>query len=398
MRRVLLITTLLAALAVPAFAQRTVGPTDRLLNTANACHVIPLRDMGTAAVQVTGIASATVTWTVAAGTGTYVAIDAFAPDTPGTAANSTTGNGVWTMPVAGLSSLRACIGASGSATVTLSAVGTGGGGGGGSATASLTLQEADDASIAGAQTADVAISLGMAFDTTVWRRVTFGTAGTASAQVWTVQGIASMTPLSSNLFVAGTAAGQTNPAPVRLSDGTNYLTPSTDITFGTTTYTETTSTGPLVGGVRNDTLDSLANTANEAAPFAFTAQGGLWIAPSATTNGGATPVRYISAGATEDEHAVCTAACHLYAIVVTNTNAAARYLKCENDTAAGTAPGTDTPEFAIALQATGGATVSIEVGLSFTTALTCWLVTGAADSDVAEVAANEIMVNYAIKQ
>ena len=116
---------------------------------------------------------------------------------------------------------------------------------------------------------------------------------------------------------------------------------------------------------------------------------------------GAPPVRYISVGTTEDEHAVCTGPCNLYAIVVTNTNAAARYLKCENDTAANTAPGTDTPEFGIALPGPatgGGAALGIPVGGYFSTALTCWLVTGALDNDVAEVAANEIMVNYFVKQ
>ena len=121
----------------------------------------------------------------------------------------------------------------------------------------------------------------------------------------------------------------------------------------------------------------------------------------AGSTGGANSLAYISAGATEDEHAVCTSACNLYSISATNINAAVRYLKCENDTAAGTAPGTDTPElrFAIPGATTGGGTNPTlpPSGLFFSTGLTCWLVTGAADSDVAEVAANEIMVNYGYK-
>ncbi len=61
--------------------------------------------------------------------------------------------------------------------------------------------DADDASIAAGQTGlGLNASLSMAFDGSVWRRLTFGTAGTASAQVLTVQGIASMTPL----LVSGT--------------------------------------------------------------------------------------------------------------------------------------------------------------------------------------------------
>jgi len=121
----------------------------------------------------------------------------------------------------------------------------------------------------------------------------------------------------------------------------------------------------------------------------------------AHTANGADLLALISAGVTEDETAVKATSGTLYAVTATNTNAAVRYLKCENDTAAGTAPGTDTPEFRMAIPgATTGAgfTASFgDVGWTFSTALTCWLVTGAADSDVAEVAANEIMVNFLFK-
>lgn len=56
----------------------------------------------------------------------------------------------------------------------------------------------DDASIAVGQTNGNVNALTMAYDGSVWRRLTFGTAGTASAQVLTVQGIASMTPFLSS--------------------------------------------------------------------------------------------------------------------------------------------------------------------------------------------------------
>jgi hypothetical protein len=197
MRRLLTIGLLLVA--APAYAQRSIDPRERLLDTANECHSIDVMGMGTAAVQVISN-TGTVTWNVSADGASYEAIDAFKPETPGTAANSTTSTGIWTMPVAGLRTLRACIGGSGVATVVLAAAGTGGSGGGGGSggTVTLTLQETDDASIAAGQAADAMITLGQAFDGTVWRRVTFGTAGTASAQVWTVQGVASMTPLLVN--------------------------------------------------------------------------------------------------------------------------------------------------------------------------------------------------------
>lgn len=129
--------------------------------------------------------------------------------------------------------------------------------------------------------------------------------------------------------------------------------------------------------------------------------GYLRVQPRAGTVGGSSILSWISAGSTEDEHAVCTAACTLYSIAATNTNAAVRYLKCFNNVAASTTPGTSTPVLRLALPSTlagGPAVFPFPVGVSFASGLTCWLVTGAADSDVAEVAANELMVNYSYKQ
>lgn len=129
--------------------------------------------------------------------------------------------------------------------------------------------------------------------------------------------------------------------------------------------------------------------------------GYIRVQPRAGTVGGASYSSRISVGTTEDEHAVCTAACTLYSISATNTNAAVRYLKCFDNVAASTTPGTSTPILRMAVPGAttgGGFTITYPVGISFTTGLTCWLVTGAADSDVAEVAANELMVNYSYKQ
>lgn len=116
--------------------------------------------------------------------------------------------------------------------------------------------------------------------------------------------------------------------------------------------------------------------------------------------GGGSALKYTSAGSTEDEHAVKTTAGVLYSITATNTNAAARYFRCANATAANTSPGTTTPIIDLAIPgaaAGAGFTTSFPLGMKFTTALTCWLVTGAADTDVAEVAANEIKLLYTFK-
>jgi hypothetical protein len=155
------------------------------------------------------------------------------------------------------------------------------------------------------------------------------------------------------------------------------------------------------GGPEVLTIASLKPDGTNAQPSMDAAARPGYVTPTATSTAGATTLSFISAGATEDEHAVCTAACTLYSVAATNVNAAVRYLKCENDTAAGTAPGTDTPEFRLAVPGAttgGGFTHTFPVGAAFSTGLTCWLVTGAADSDVAEVAANELMVFYTYKQ
>jgi hypothetical protein len=160
-------------------------------------------------------------------------------------------------------------------------------------------------------------------------------------------------------------------------------------------------TGPMVMSIRRDAPASSAGTSGDNSTFNTDENGALYMTPIATNAGGATTYTKLSAGATEDEHEICTAACTLYSILVTNTNAAVRYLKCENDTAANTAPGTDTPEFRIAVPGatTGaGASHSFPVGAAFSAGLTCWMVTGVADADVAEVAANELIAFYTFKQ
>ena len=115
---------------------------------------------------------------------------------------------------------------------------------------------------------------------------------------------------------------------------------------------------------------------------------------------GSSSLAYTSVGTTEDEHAVKATAGVLYGLTATNTNAAYRYLRCENDTTAGTAPGSETAtvsgELDLAIPP-GGFQLNWPHGIAFSTALTCWTVTGTAQSDVAEVAANEIKLLYSYK-
>jgi hypothetical protein len=116
---------------------------------------------------------------------------------------------------------------------------------------------------------------------------------------------------------------------------------------------------------------------------------------------GASVNHRVSVGTTEDETEIKATAGRLLGIHITNTNAAVRYFRCANLTAANTTPGTSTVFYGIAVPgATTGAGFIAPIppgGIAFSTALTCWLVTGAAESDVAEVAANEINWNIIYK-
>ena len=116
------------------------------------------------------------------------------------------------------------------------------------------------------------------------------------------------------------------------------------------------------------------------------------------TDAGASVHYRTSTGTTEDEHEIKATAGRLFSVTLTNTNAAARYIRCYNLTAANTTPGTSTVFLGFAIPgstAGAGATTNFgPKGIAFSTALTCAFTTGAADTDVAEVAANEIKAVY----
>ena len=114
----------------------------------------------------------------------------------------------------------------------------------------------------------------------------------------------------------------------------------------------------------------------------------------------ATSYRYISVGTSEDKHTVKATAGTLFSISATNTAATVAFLRCENDTSANTTPGSETPELDLAIPgATTGAGFHLDfpLGFAFSNAWTCWVVTGVADTDVAEVGANVIKILYTYK-
>ena len=106
---------------------------------------------------------------------------------------------------------------------------------------------------------------------------------------------------------------------------------------------------------------------------------------------------YVSVGVTEDEFAVKVSAGTLMGMTVTNHNAAVHFLRCSNLTAANTTPGTSVVFWGGAIPgAAAGQSLNADFpldGIAFSTALTCWIVTGEAETDVAEVAANDVQLN-----
>lgn len=120
------------------------------------------------------------------------------------------------------------------------------------------------------------------------------------------------------------------------------------------------------------------------------------VANYAHLSGGATPFRLNSA-ATTNATLVKASAGQVYSIVATNINAAVRYLKLYNRATAPTV-GTDVPVQVYAIPgntAGSGLVLNIPVGMSFSLGIAFAITTGAADSDVGAVAANEIIINLA---
>lgn len=159
-------------------------------------------------------------------------------------------------------------------------------------------------------------------------------------------------------------------------------------------FTPATSKGFAVGFQADDTTPDSVDEGDFGVPR-MSLDRMLYMRP-----GGASVHYRTSVGTTEDEHEIKATAGTLYSVLITNTNAAARYIRCYDLTAASTTPGTSTVFWGAAIPgATAGAgfTYSFPSGLTFATALTCAWTTGAADTDVAEVAANEIKATYTFR-
>lgn len=107
---------------------------------------------------------------------------------------------------------------------------------------------------------------------------------------------------------------------------------------------------------------------------------------------GCTNFSYLSAAsANQDSQVVKASAGTLYGMSVTNSNTSARYIKVYNVASSPTSGSTVYRRYMI--PAGGGIREEFPYGIVFATGISLRLTTGAADSNAAAVAADEIMVN-----
>lgn len=282
MRR-LLIAAAVLWLAVPASAQQLVS--GDLRATSDTVTAFIPANTPSLAIQVSGTWTGTITFQVSADGVTFVSLLS-SNVTTGTPATSTTANGIFAAGKVGavVRAFGTSI-ASGTAVVTIVQGGGGGGGGGGTVSGSgtygtpgttpLTTQICDNDSC-------LAVSSGAASTVLLNNNYFDNAAGftAGSSGVLVSGGVYQSSPttltdgrpaaflLSSNRVLATYLANPTTGAASPIA---------TDVTLGTTTYTEASSTAPGLA-VRNDTPDALVGTTNEFTPLGVSQNGALWTA------------------------------------------------------------------------------------------------------------------------
>lgn len=165
-------------------------------------------------------------------------------------------------------------------------------------------------------------------------------------------------------------------------------------------FTYATTQVLAIGAVAESTTDTLAD-GTVGAPV-MTLSRFLRTTPTGYGTGGATPVVMLSDNTdNDDETAICTADCTVYSISAFNHTAASVFLRCEADTAGNTTPGSETAsagEFDLEIPAIatapGGFHLNFPTGISYATALTCWLATGEASSDATDPGQNDVRVLF----
>ena len=231
---------------------------------------------------------------------------------------------------------------------------------------------------------------------TAAKQPALGTAGTPSADVLSVQGIASMTPLK----VDGSGATQPISGSVSVS---NF--PATQPISGTVTANQggapwsnnvtqfggsnvATGTGTSGAGIPRVTV---ANDSNVLAT-----QSGTWTEqPVAGTTGGATTTHLVSASGNNATNVKASAGL-LYGFSISNTNASARYVHFYNKA---TAPvvGTDVPVATVQVTGNGVVIRAFPVGATYGTGIGFGTSTGAGDTDSGAIGAGDLVIDLEYK-
>jgi hypothetical protein len=111
--------------------------------------------------------------------------------------------------------------------------------------------------------------------------------------------------------------------------------------------------------------------------------------------GPCTGERYITVGSGDNENEFKSSAGRFCGIVARNTHTANAFIKCSDQVIGSTTPGTTAVWLDVMIPAgtdyQGALTHAAPAGgIPFTTGLTCWVVTGEADTDATDVAANKV--------
>lgn len=232
---------------------------------------------------------------------------------------------------------------------------------------------------------------------TAAKQPALGSAGSASTDVLSVQGIASMTALK----VDGSAVTQ----PVSLAQVPSSA--SLSDSFANPTTTQIASMNMLWNSsawerLRGDLGDGSVSTGiQNIVPMLFNGSSydrlygdkfaGLWTNLKVTSSGGLTSSAATSAAST-NATSVKASAGQVYGWAIFNTTSVNKYVKLYNKASAPTV-GTDTPFMRILVPPSGGTNVWFGNGIPLGTGIAYAITGGAADTDTTSVAANDVLIN-----
>lgn len=244
---------------------------------------------------------------------------------------------------------------------------------------------------------------------TAAKQPALGTAGAASADVLTVQGVASMTALKVDGSGVTQPVSGTVTATGPLTD-TQLRATAVPVSLASAPSTAVTNAGTFAVQVTSAPSTAVTNAGTFAVQAAATQSGTWTVQPGNTANttpwlvqdvtgttGGAT-VHHLVSAATTNATNVKASAGTLYGWSIQNNNAAARFVAFHN--ASGTPTAGASVYFKVEIPgATAGAGNNFELakGIAFGTGIAYSTVTGAADSDATAVGANDLQINLFFK-